>query len=63
MTDANANPHPDPARVPVHGAVLVVGIPLSAAAMLTAASLGWTGVAVVVGFVMVGCAVLLHWAR
>lgn len=49
--------------VPVPGPVLAGGLVVCAAAMLAAATLGWVGVAILLGFLAGGCTLLLRWSR
>jgi hypothetical protein len=50
---------PPPVRGPVLAAVLLI----SAAAMLGAATLGWSGIPILIGFLAAGCALLVRWSR
>ena len=49
--------------VPVRGPVLAAGLALCAAAMLGAATLGWAGVAILVGFLAAAATLLVRWSR
>ena len=49
--------------VPLPGAALTGGLVVCAAAMLAAATLGWAGVAILLGFLARGCTLLVRWSR
>ena len=63
MTDETEHPPAADRSVPVPGPVLAGSVAVAAAAMLGAASLGWAGVAILVTFLLAGCALLVRWTR
>jgi hypothetical protein len=59
-TDVGATARTPP---PVRGRVLAAVLVISAAAMLGAATLGWSGIPILIGFLAAGCALLVRWSR